>query len=241
MNLKLNRLKNIEVSSAIAAGVLLLFSGGIYVFAAPVAPEFAGNIASLTPDVIFKKALQDDLSGRQELARKEYDSLKNTPLVAVSAVPSAVNLVALKRFDDAKSALSLIQHGANKHDASYARLWQLWLIAHNQTQSKELMKSQLVKTAKDYKADSAVRQEIINLYAGKGNVEKVFTAISSDTSLSEFQRRDATTEATFFAGSYLRYVAGDIPAARKLYQEKAELLNPVSLENTFITQEMTAL
>ncbi|MNC64540.1 hypothetical protein D3C75_1147550 [compost metagenome] len=57
----------------------------------------------------------------------------------------------------------------------------------------------------------------------------------------ELQRRNALTEATFFAGGYLQYVKSNGNAALQLYQREQSHLNSTSLELPLIEKATATL
>lgn len=207
-------------------------------------PAVQTNTASMTHEQrmsLFQQAVSNDLVGQHAEARKIYDALKNSDISANIAVPSAVNLVALDRFSEARRAFNALAKSANTRDRDYARLWQLWLTARRGTANPQQLEKSLRAMAGGLQATASYQQEIINLYAGKSSVDAVFAAVSAMPDASELQRTDALTEATFFTSGYLRYVKHDSPAAKDLLQKKSHQLSSVSLEIPLITREKAAL
>lgn len=207
-------------------------------------PAVQTNTASMTYEQqmsLFQQAVTNDLNGRHGEARQAYDALKNSDISENIAVPSAVNLVALDRFSEARRAFNALAKSPDARDRDYAHLWQLWLTARRGTANPQQLDKSLRDMAAGLQATASYQQEIINLYAGKGSVDAVFAAVSAMPDASELQRTDALTEATFFTSGYLRYVKHDSPAAKDLLQKKSHQLSSVSLEIPLITREKAAL
>lgn len=243
-----------SISSSVVASRLFL-CGAIFILAintvvSPVIaraesmPATQTNNASMTHEQrmsLFQQAVSNDLAGRHNEARQTYDALKNSDISETTAVPSAVNLVALDRFSEARRAFNALAKSPNVRDRDYACLWQLWLTARRGTANPQQLEKSLRAMAGGLQATASYQQEIINLYAGKGSVDAVFAAVSAMPDASELQRTDALTEATFFTSGYLRYVKHDSPAAKDLLQKKSHQLSSVSLEIPLITREKAAL
>ena len=176
------------------------------------------------PSVIFEQAMLDDAAGRHDRARNGYDRLQAGPLARAAAVPSAVNLVALNRFSQARKAFATLATSQDAYEAGYSQLWQLWLTARTHKGKSAALRARLAKAAAQVKAATPQQRALAELYAGKGSVDAVFSAIDSMRLVDPLQRRDARTEAAFFAGGYLQYVRRDHPAALRLY--KQELSQP---------------
>ncbi|HGM5492632.1 TPA: hypothetical protein ACKP1B_004332 [Serratia fonticola] len=189
----------------------------------------------------FQQAIADDLSGRPSAARSIYDVLKNTELSDQIKIPSAINLAALGRFDEAKSAFSRITLSSDTRESHYAQLWQLWLIARNHTGKIIPLKKQLAQVASNFKMAEPYQQAIVDLYAGKGSVDAVFKAVQAIDKLTDIQKRNVITEATFFTGGYLRYVDQDKEAELRLYQREQSQLCLLSLERPFISHAVGEL
>lgn len=183
---------------------------------------------------VFKDAVANDLTGYPQVARKGYDLLQGTELEAQSATPSAINLAVLTQFDAAKTAFRKIAAAKNTQEAQYANLWQLWLTARTWTGSPAALQKQLAKTTAKYHFTYPRYQAIANLYAGKGTSEAIFSAVESMPETSLLAKGDAYTEATFFTGGYLQYVAHNNNAALKLYEREKVHLNNTSLEKPLI-------
>lgn len=192
------------------------------------------------PSVIFEQAMLDDAAGRHDRARKGYDRLQAGPLARAAAVPSAVNLVALNRFAQARKAFAVLATSQNAYEAGYSQLWQLWLTARTHKGKSAVLRAKLATAAAQIKPATPQQHALAELYAGKGSVDAVFAAIDGMGLVDPLQRRDARTEAAFFAGGYLQYVRRDSPAARRLYQQ--ELSQPsASIERPLIEKAIAKL
>jgi hypothetical protein len=188
---------------------------------------------------ILTQAIADDAAGQHEQAHKWFAALAGTELQGESAMPAAVNLVLLERFDDARKAFGAIASGTDRKAASYAQFWQLWLSARTWRGSPADLRRQLAVQARALRATDPAHQALARLYAGQGDAQAVFTAIDAMT-LDDATRRDLRAECAFFAGSWAQYVAGDKPAARHLYQR--ELVNAGdSLERPLLQQALAEL
>lgn len=185
---------------------------------------------------LFRKAVDDDLSGHHKTARKIWDVLVDTDMAAHVAVPSAINLVALGKFDEASKAFDAISVSHNAHERDYAHLWQLWLTARTYVGKPTGLKNELAILASGMKASSPNQQALIRLYSGKGTIDEVFALIAAMPGTDELQRRDALTEATFFAGGFQQYVARDGQAALQLYEREQNQMNSTSLERPLINK-----
>lgn len=194
--------------------------------ALPASP--AGRMA------LFQQAIQDDLAARPIAARHAYDVLKNSDMAALVAVPSAINLAALGRFDTARQAFDALSASHDPRERDYAHLWQLWLTARTYTGKSPALKKELARMATGMNVSSPSQQALVRLYAGKGSVEAAFAAIAAMPGTDELQRRDALTEATFFTGGYLQFVAHDKKNALQLYEREKNHLNSTSLERPLI-------
>ncbi|WP_371226987.1 hypothetical protein ACAW63_16800 [Pseudomonas sp. QE6] len=192
------------------------------------------------PSVIFEQALLDDAAGRPDRARKGYDRLQAGPLARAAAVPSAVNLVALNRFTQARQAFAALASSQNAYEAGYSQLWQLWLTARTHKGKSAALRAKLATAADKVKPASPQQRALAELYAGKGSVDAVFAAIDGMGLVDPLQRRDARSEAALFAGGYLQYVRRDSPAALRLYQQ--ELSHPgASIERPLLKQALARL
>ncbi|AGI24578.1 hypothetical protein H681_13540 [Pseudomonas sp. ATCC 13867] len=200
----------------------------------------AADIDRDEPSVIFEQALLDDVAGRHDKARKGYDRLQTGPLARAVAVPSAVNLVALDQFAQAKKAFVTLAASQDAYEAGYAQLWQLWLTARTRNGNSAVHRAKLAEAASHVHAASPQQHAITELYAGKGSVDAVFAAIDSMNLADPLQRRNARTEAAFFAGGYLQYVRRDYPAAMRLYQQELAQPSP-SIERPLLEKALATL
>lgn len=190
---------------------------------------------------LFNQAIADDLSGHNQAARKVYDDLTGSDMSAEIAVPSAINLVALGKFDAAEKAFDGLAASADARVSDYAHLWQLWLSARTHAGKPASLKKELAMLTSGMDASSPSQQALIRLYSGKGSTEAVFAAIAAMPGTDELQRRDALTEATFFTGGYLQYVARNNKAALGLYEREQNQLNSTSLERPLIIKAAASL
>lgn len=229
--------------SLLMLGSLLTFSQFASADAAvkPVSSGVEQSAATVDPATrhaayiaVFKDAVANDLTGYPQVARKGYDLLQGTELEAQIATPSAVNLAVLNQFDAAKAAFGSIASGKSTQEAQYANLWQLWLTARTWTGSPAALQKQLAKATAKYHFTYPRYQAIANLYAGKGSPEAIFSAVKTMSENGLLAKGDAYTEATFFTGSYLQYVAHNNNAALKLYERELVHLNNTSLEKPLI-------
>ncbi len=193
----------------------------------------------VAPQVSYTQALADDTSGRHEQARQLFDALSSTELKTVSAVPSAVNLVLLERYADARKAFGVIASSAIPRDAAYAQVWQLWLTARTWQGEPEELRKQLKVQTRSLKGKDPVHQALIDLYAGQGRAEAVFTAINA-MSIADADRRDLRAESAFFAGGFAQYVVNDQAAALRLYQREYANANE-SLERPLLERAIAEL
>lgn len=189
----------------------------------------------------FEQAIADDLAGRPADARKIYDTLAGSVIRNQIAVPSAINLAALGKFDDAYRAFEKLTASLDTYEHDYACLWTLWLTARTAKDPSAKLNNSLSRMAGVIKLSAPWHQAIVNLYAGTGSVEAVFAAVAAMPGNDEQQRRNALTEATFFAGGYLQYVKHNGNAALQLYQREQNHLNSTSLELPLIEKATTTL
>lgn len=190
---------------------------------------------------MFQKAITEDLSERPQDARKIYDKLQNTELASQISVPSAINLAALARFGEAKSAFAHIALGANDSESNYAQLWQLWLTARTHTGTTIALKKQLGVMAAGFNMALPYQRAIVDLYAGKGDVESVFKAIDAMPNLTGIPKQNVITEAAFFTGGYLRYVAQDNKSALQVFKRYQHQFCILSLERPLINGAIAEL
>lgn len=186
------------------------------------------------------QAVNDDLAGLPQLARKGYDSLLNSPLADKAAIPSAINYFSLNKTDDALRVFEAIQRSSNERDAQYARLWLARIIIQQHKGPKSKLTNSLAALLKT-NWRLAYEKAIANLYLGHGSVDDIYAVIMAQPDLSAQQMRDALTESTFFAAGFLQYVEKDNSAALKLYEQYQRVLNNGSLEHPLITREIKSL
>ncbi|CAI1211180.1 hypothetical protein [Serratia fonticola] len=200
-------------------------------------PSQASEVTPLSPSdsaALFQQAIADDLASRPMLARQAYDALKHSDMAVVAAVPSAINLVSLGQFGAARQAFDAVTASRDARERDYAHLWQLWLTARTYSGKPQALKKELARLATGMNVRSPSQQALIRLYAGKGSADAVFAAIAAMPNIDELQRRDALTEATFFTGGYLQFVAHNNKAALQLYKREQNQLNSTSLERPLI-------
>lgn|GEM_PF-1322782 len=203
----------------------------------------AGDPAArhLAYSTVFNDAVANDLNGNPQAARQGYDLLLGTEFAGQVATPSAINLAVLNRFDESKTAFRHLADGKNTQEAQYASLWQLWLTARTWTGSSAALQKQLTKDTAKYHFTYPRYQAIARLYAGKGSPDAIFSAVKSMPETSPLAKGDAVTEATFFTGGYLQYVAHNNNAAQKLYEREKNALNRTSLEKPLIDKATATL
>ncbi|WP_448680373.1 hypothetical protein [Pseudomonas nicosulfuronedens] len=154
-------------------------------------------------------------------------------------MPSAVNLVALGRDDQARKAFGVIASSTNARDATYAQLSLLGLTARTwQGQPAELRK-QLATQAAGLRGNDLVHQRLFDLYAGKVSVEQVMD-IAQAMGGTEAILSDRLAEAGYFTGLWQQYVQKDRAAAAKLYQQ-ALIHASISIERPLIQQALGQL
>lgn len=200
----------------------------------------ANLIAPKDLRIAFEQALIDSASGHPVEARRRYDLLRGTAMEHAAAVASAVNLAVLGRFDDARKAFTALTGSTDICEAGYAQLWLLWLDARTWRGELPALHEKLARATVGLRAGNAHQQALLNLYAGQGGVEAVFSAIEASTPDNSPQRRDARSEAALFAGGYLQYVLGETAMAQRLYRRELPL-SVASLERPLIQQSIRAL
>jgi hypothetical protein len=188
---------------------------------------------------VFNQALADDGAGQHQRARAWYDALKGTELATESAVPSAVNLVALGRLDEARKAFGDIASGGDPRDATYAQLSLLGLTARTWTGKPALLRQQLATQAAGLQGNDLLHQRLFDLYAGKASVEQVMD-IALAMGGNEAMLADRQAEAGYFAGLWQQYGQQDSLAAAKLYQF-ASTHASASIERPLLEQAQAAL
>lgn len=204
----------------------------------------AGNKGEGGTRALAEQAFLEDANGRHMRARQLYDALKGSDQEAIIAVPSAVNLAALARFDLARSAFADLQkRSPNPQVKAYAGLWSLWLGARSASDAKlkpQAAQARVQKLARDIKPVTAQQSALCALYQGKTDTTAVFAQIDA-LSVPEAAKRDLRTEAGLFAGAYLDYVRQDHQAAEHVYQLALEQSRPAAMERQLLIQSSRAL
>ncbi|WP_313080568.1 hypothetical protein [Atlantibacter sp.] len=222
----------------ILIGSVAIFSNGA-VASTPSNNMTTRNVV-IDGKALFEQAVNDYFSGRYKEAKLEFNQLRKTDYAGVSAVPAAVNLVAMGQNANAQKAFSRIKKSTNVREKQYAQLWELWLTAKQWRGNDKDLNKKLIRLVNSQNWQPSYMQAIARLYAGQETIDSVFNSISSQ-GLDEALRKDALTEATFFAGGYLQNVKHDNAAARQLFNGNLNKLNSVSLERPFIDRECAAL
>lgn len=193
---------------------------------------------------LAEQAFLEDANGRHMRARQFYDALKGSDQTAVIAVPSAVNLAALGRFDLARSAFTTIQkRSPSPQVKAYAGLWSLWLSARGASDAglkPDAAKARMLKIARNIKPVTAQQSALVALYLGKTDSSAVFAEIDA-LQAPEAIKRDLRTEAGLFAGAYLDYVRQDHQGALRVYQLALEQSRPAAMERPLLIQSSRAL
>ena len=128
----MSRLTHIySVKKILSLLLLFFFSNTIFASAenGSLNPSHALISGEKTPMATFQQAVNDDLAGRHSEARQKYDALNNGMLAGIVLLPSAVNLAALDRYDEAQRAFTLLRQNGNGRERDYGLLWDLWLTA----------------------------------------------------------------------------------------------------------------
>lgn len=198
------------------------------------------SVSANDSKAVFEQAVADYFSGRYGQAQKRFNELRNTDYAAASAVPAAVNLVAMGKYTSAQQAFGQIQKSTNVREKEYAKLWELWLTAKLWRGSNKGLINKLNKLVAAHDWQPSYMQDIAKVYAGQENVEDLFNSLSTQ-GLDEASHKDAFTEATFFAGGYLQNVKHNNAAAMQLFNDNLNKLNSVSLERPFIDRECASL
>lgn len=218
---------------AVAVAAFLLYLSSV---------AWAGETSHLKTDQlrsVFTQALADDASGEHQRARSWYDALQGTDLAAESAVPSAVNLVALGRYDEARKAFGKIASGGNARDAAYAQLSLLALTARTWSGTPADLRRQLATQAAGLRGNDLLHQRLFDLYAGKASVEQAMD-VAQAMGGNEAVLNDRLTETGYFTGLWQQYVQKDSAAAVKLYQQ-AQAHAAASIERPLIEQALREL
>ncbi|KLD61924.1 hypothetical protein Y882_18465 [Dyella japonica DSM 16301] len=183
----------------------------------------------------YEQALVDDATGQHQSARQGYDALVGTAMTGLSAVPSAVNLVLLGRFEDARRAFMQLSKSDDAYLKAYSQLWQLWLDMRTWQGNNVELRGYIKHEAAKIQPATAQQQALKALYEGHIAADNVFAAIDGAMTQGTPAWRDAHTEATLFAGSYLQFVLRDEPAARQRYQRDISSFS-ASIERPVIQQ-----
>lgn len=193
---------------------------------------------------LAEQAFIEDASGRHVRARQFYDALKDSDQAAVIAVPSAVNLTALGRFDQARKAFNALQqNSASDQVKAYAGFWSLWLTAHEAQDAglnPDATKVRVQKIARSLKPVTEVQRALLALYQGKSDSSAVFVEIDALTA-PDAVKRDLRTEAGLFVGAYLDYVQQNHAAALRTYERALQQSRPTAMERPQLIQSSRAL
>lgn len=193
---------------------------------------------------LAEQAFIEDASGRHMRARQFYDALKGSDQAQVIAVPAAVNLAELGRFDASRKAFEqLRQQSANAQIKGYAGLWSLWLAARTASDAgvkPEVIRARLQKQARAIQPASAPQRALLALYQGKSDISAVFADID-ELQAPDAVKRDLRTEAGLFAGGYLDYVRQDHSGALRTYQRALQQSRPTAVERPLLIQTSRAL
>lgn len=200
----------------------------------------ASLIAPQDLRVALEQAMIDAASGHPLEARKRFDVLRETSMVRQAAVPSAVNLAVLGRFDDARKAFMVLTGSTDATEAGNAQLWLLWLDARTWRGDAVPLREKLARDTVGLRAGNAQQQALLNLYAGQGSVDAVFAAIEASTPANSEWRRGARTEAALFAGGYLQHALGKPLEAQRLYRRELPQSGG-SIERPLLQQSIQAL
>lgn len=198
------------------------------------------NVNAVDNKSILTQAISDYFSGRYEEARAGYKKLEKTDYAEYSAVPAAINMVALGQYSQSQKAFIKIKNNSNVRDKEYAQLWELWLTAKQWKGSNNALKKELIRLVDTYHWHLPFEKSIAGLYAGRETVESVFKAVSAFNA-DATQQQDARAEATFFAGGYLQNVKHDDASAKQLFNDNLNKLNSVSIEKPLIERECDSL
>ena len=185
--------------------------------------------AAIEPDAnTLSLAESLDLDGRPAAARRMYDAIERKFPDALPGVPSAINLFALNKIDQAWDYFTQIQKRGSSTDREYASLWLALLYV------KDKGKLPVGKERDSLLPDiflTPTRREIARLYRGDLSIKEFIDFINSSSSLSQ---RDEFTEIVFFTVGYLRYVIKDIDEAQKIINKNKMKLFSGSLEKPLL-------
>lgn len=186
----------------------------------------------------------EDAAGRHVRARQFYDALKGSDQTAVIALPSAVNLAALGRFEQAGKAFAQLQKSSpNPQLQAYAGFWNLWLSARQSSDTgakPAAIKARVEKLARDIKPVDEHQRALLALFQGKSDSSAVFAQIDG-LQAPDAVKRDLRTEAGLFAGGYLDYVRQDHAGALRLYERALQQSRPTAMERPQLIQSSRAL
>lgn len=225
------------ISVVLLSGLLLLCDQSAMAASSPSAGHI--TLSQSAQQEMFQQALNSDAQGNPQQARQFFDALLGTRIEHQAAVPSAVNFINLGKYPEAREKFRAITVTGTPRDATYAHLWLLWLTARTWEGKPADLQAELVRQASGIHANDAVHQHLIDLYAGKGDVETVMTAVAS-TGGDEASRNDLFTEAAFFVGGWQQYIGHTPNAAQQLYQ-RALPLSAASIERPQLEQAIAAL
>ncbi|MDN6860105.1 hypothetical protein QO207_26245 [Pseudomonas sp. CAN2814] len=186
----------------------------------------------------------EDAGGRHMRARQFYDALKGSDQAAVIALPSAVNLAALGRFEQAGKAFAQLQKSSpNPQLQAYAGFWNLWLSARQASDAgvkPDVVKARVAKLARSIKPVDEHQRAMLALFQGKSDSSAVFAQIDG-LQAPDAVKRDLRTEAGLFAGGYLDYVRQDHAGALRLYERALQQSRPTAMERPQLIQSSRAL
>ncbi|MDF3934476.1 hypothetical protein [Pseudomonas citronellolis] len=193
---------------------------------------------------LAEQAFIEDAGGRHVRARQFYDALKGSDQAAVIAVPSAVNLAALGRFEQAGKAFAELQKNSpNPQVKAYAGLWKLWLTARQASDAglkPDAAKARVQKVARGIQPVTEQQRALLALYQGKTDSAAVFAEIDA-LKAPDAVKRDLRTEAGLFAGAYLDYVRQDQAGAQRTYERALQQSRPTAMERPQLIQSSRAL
>lgn len=198
-------------------------------------PSRQVNADSTSVNTLLQEALKQDLSGQSQAARQLYDRLQFTEYKTISAVPSALNYVALGRLTEATMVFNALSNTVDLRVKDYSKLWLLWLTAKQWTGSRSGLTTSLSHSINEYKWQFYYEQLIAELYSGTRHPEEVFSAINA-WKQSDIIKQDAYTEALFFIVGYFRYIQHDDTSALTFFKQHENKINNFSLERQLITQ-----
>jgi len=196
------------------------------------------------PRALAEQAFIEDAAGRHMRARQFYDALKGSDQAALIAVPSAVNLVALGRFEQAGKAFAQLRKSSpNPQVQAYAGFWTLWLSARQASDAglkPAAAKARVEKLARAIKPATEQQRTLLALFLGKTDSSALFAEIDAQQ-VPDAVKRDLRTEAGLFAGGYLDYVRQDHAGALRLYERALQQSRPTAMERPQLIQSSRAL